>query len=316
MDYAATVAVTDIYVRLPLAEQRLMHSFRKDMQSARSLLLLCSLVVCTLPAVCGHADLLLGQDKDNWYPWEKLLSAQEMLVAQRDEPSPTWLHAFQALDSFAPVIRGSHTALFNVTTPILPALASLYSPATMLLLTPYDITFASPHRTVRQLAIQQLRHSTAQHFHSVGLFVAATSHTADRRSEDRASLQLMEQVLTSSATVLVLQLWSGQRMEWWGDLLLPTGWSIEASWGWERVATGRDRGGWRLDERWRDADDVMTVWQVRVRADVETAEWTEKSEAVHRGVSDARGVWQRVVEDRASAGQNVTWLPYRRVNRL
>ena len=282
-----------------------------------ALLVLCSLITFMSPAVHGHADLQPGQDKDNYYPWEKLLSAREMLIAQRDEPSPTWLHGFQALDSLAAAIAGSHTVLFNITTPILPALLSLYSPSTLLLVTPYDITFGSPHRTLRQLSVQQLRHSTAHHFHTVGLFVAASSSTADRRREDRASMQLMEATLSPAAIVLVVQLWSSQRMEWWDELLLPSGWTVERSWGWDRGTAGKDRGGWRLDERWYGAGDVMTVWQVRVRADVESAEWTEEAEAEHRGLSDSRGVWQRGVDHLADAArQNISWLPYRYINRL
>ena len=287
-----------------------------EMHSPALLLLLGCLSVL-LSSADGHADFLPGQEKDNWYPWEKLLSAQEMLIAQRDQPSPMWLHAFEALDSLAPTIRDSHTVLFNITTPILPALTSLYQPATMLLLTPYDITFASPHRTLRQLNIQHLARSTQHNFHAVGLFVAATSPTADRRGEDRESMQVMERTLTSSAVVLVLQLWTRQRRQWWDDLLLPTGWAVERSWGWERVTAGKDRGGWRLDERWQGEGDVMTVWQVRVRPDVETVEWTEAVEAEHRGVSDSRGVWQRMVDELAdTARQNISWLPYRSINRL
>ena len=215
-------------------------------------------------------------------------------------------------------MQGAHTALFNVTNPILAALTLLYSPATLLLLTPYDITFGSPHRTLRQLAIEQLRHTTAQHFHSVGLFNAATSHTDDRRAEDRAGLRLMEHTLAAAAVVLVVQPWTGQRIEWWdGDLLLPIGWTVERAWGWQRVTAGRNRGEWRLDERWRGAGDVLTLWQLRVRADVETAQWTDEAETEHRGVSNRRGVWQRAVDKQAdSAKQNFTWLPYRHVNRL
>ena len=283
-----------------------------------TLLLLCSFAVCSFHTAHAHVELAPGQDKDNWFPWEKLLSAQEMLLAQRDQPSPMWLHTFQALDSLAGAVAGSHTVLFNITTPILPALALIYQPATMLLLTPYAITFGSPHRTMRQLTIQHLTDGASHHFHSVGLFQAATSHTADRRAEDRASLQLMERTLASGAVVLLLQAWNRQRTEWWGDLLLPSGWTVERSWGWQRVESGKGRGGWRPDERWLHFHgDIMTVWQVRVRADAESAEWSETAEAEHRGVSDSRGAWKRTVEDLADAAkQNFTWTPYRRMNRM
>ena len=286
------------------------------MRWTSALLLLC-LIACSAPTAHGHAELLAGQDKDNYYPWEKLLSAQEMLIAQRDEPSPMWLHAFQALDSLSPTIRHSHIVLFNITTPILPALTALYQPATQLLVTPYDITFSSPHRTLRQLSIDQLRLASPHRFHHTAMFLPSTSHTADRRTEDRASMRLLERTLVASAAVLVMQLWDREQVEWWGDLMLPTGWVVERSWGWDRVVSGRGKSGWKLSEQWRGTGDVMTVWLLRVRADVDTVEWTEEAEAEHHGVSDSRSAWQRAVDDTADpARRNISWMPYRRINRL
>ena len=309
-----------------------------------------ALLLCQRGRVAAHQHIALkpGQDKDNWWPWEvipspfhphtllvshppspppsphppfvslslpvqKLLSASEMLIAQRDGPAPAWLCLFQALDSLSPPPSTSPTLLFNVTNQILPAVAHLYSAPSILALTPFPLLpLTSPSRTLRSLTIPLFALQPPLHLHSLALFLPSTSPSTDHRLHDRRHLKLIERAMTGGGRVLLLQRWERgtKRDRYWGQVLVPKGWSVEQAWGWVR-----EGDGWRLEEQWREGvsppdDDLLTVWQLRVRADVEVGDG-ELDDGAER--SPALSQWEVAV---AAASPPVTWTPYRRRHRL
>ena len=314
------------------------------------LLLMAALLLPRRPvAAHEHAPLKPGQDKDNWWPWEviisptsaspsstpsptlvpltpppslpvspshppqKLLSGAEMLAAQKDGPTAAWRCLFQAMDSLDPPPSSSPTLLYNVTNQILPALAHLYSVPSMLAITPFPLLpLPSPSRTLRSLSIPLFALQPPLHHHSLALFLPSTSPHADRRLHDRRQLKAVEAAMTGGGRVLMLQRWERGtgRERYWGRVLVPKGWGVERAWGWVREGEG-----WRVESEWRAgvsaaSDDLMTVWQLRVREDVEAGDGEDDGEVE---VSSASSQWDEAV---AAASPPVTWTPYQRRHRL
>ena len=244
-----------------------------------------------------------------------------MLQAMRNEPSPRWLHPFQALDSLSSLIPAAHILVYNVSSPMLPALLSLYSPASLLSVTPFPISMQHQLRSVQTTTLDSFASQPSFHHHSVGLLPSAfTSSHSQRRRRDLLAMHAMERSMRAEAVVLLLQPLTavtgdgreGGLDSWWDGPLIPTGWTVEAWWGWEREeAEGRR---WRLAERWRQqrVQDVMTVWLLRVRADV-GPDGEQAEPELAEGQSPALTAWEKATEQ---LRPNVTWLPYSRVNRL